>query len=430
MPPRPLPLRFLHSLLAALALVASLAAHAQLTIEIPTASGKQTPIAIAPFVGEVIAPESVTAVIGADLQRSGLFRLVDTSGIAPVSDPPQVQFAEWQRRQAEAIVIGSVNARPDGRYAVRFFLLETAKQQNLAAFEFVVPAVQLRATAHKIADIVYEKLTGEKGVFSTRIAYVVKRGNRYDLQVADWDGAGAQTILTQDEPIMSPSWSPDGSRLAYVSFETRNALVYVQELVSGQRRKIVNLNEQVSAPAWSADGNSLALSVWRNGAKHIFTMPIAGGELRQLTDGNSINTEPAFSPDGKTLFFMSDRGGGPQIYRVSVTGGMATRVTFEGGYNASPSVSPDGKQLAYLSRDGGRYRIAVLDIDSQQVTYLSDGPADERPSFAANGRTVLYAGQSGGRGTLHTVSIDGRVKQRLSAASGNVQEPAWGPIPR
>jgi TolB protein len=413
-------------LLCALTLVT----RAQLTIDIPTAAGKQTPIGVSAFSGEVVLPEGISETVASDLARSGLFRIVGAQGIAVVGEPTQVPYGEWARRQAEAVVIGSVTPRGDGRYAIRFFVTDVQKQMSLAGYEFVVPPVQLRATAHKIADIVYEKLTGERGVFSTRIAYVVRRGVRYDLQVADWDGANAQAVLSQDEPIMSPSWSPDGSRLAYVSFETRVAQVYVQELVSGARRRIISLTEQVSAPAWSPDGGTLALSVWKAGAKHIFTLPLAGGEMKQLTDGGAINTEPVWSPDGSAVYFMSDRGGGPQIYRVSPTGGAAARVTFEGSYNASPTVAPDGKSIAYLSRDGGRYRIALLETDSQQVTYLTDGPADERPSFAANGRAVLYAGLSGGRGTLHTVSVDGRIRQRLSSAMGNVQEPAWGPIPR
>lgn len=419
----------LRSLIACSTVMLALTAHAQLTIEVTTQAGKQIPVAISPFVGEVALPQPLTQTISNDLQRTGLFRMVNTAGITPVAEPRQVAYADWAGRQAQAVVIGSTSPRADGKVDIRFHLVDVASQGVLTAFEFSVPPVLTRATAHKIADIVYEKLTGDKGVFSTRIAYVVRRPGRSEIQVADWDGVNPVTVLAQTEPIMSPAWSYDGSKVAYVSFERRKAEIYVQDLATGQRRLLASFRGSASAPTWSPDGSRLAVVLTRDGTSQIYLLNAGGGEPQRITNSGAIDTDPVFSPNGSTIFFTSDRGGAPQIYRMPASGGGAQRVTFEGGYNASPTISPDGKQLAYINREGGRYRVALLELDSQQVNYLTDGPQDDRPSFAPNGRTILYEA-GGSRGTLATVSTDGRVKQRLSTSLGNVQAPSWGPFPR
>ncbi len=408
--------------------LAAFDASAQLTIDITTSAGRQIPLAIVPFGNENVN-QNVTTVIGADLARSGLFKLVATNGVTPLpTEPSQVNFPEWTGRGAEALVIGAMLAQPDGRIEVRFRLFDVARQVQLASFSYVIAATQLRATAHRIADEIYEKLTGDKGAFSTRIAYVIKRGSRYELQVADADGASAQTVLASNESIISPKWSPDGSRIAYVSFENKKATVVVQNLASGERRTVANFKGNNSAPAWSPDARNLVVTLTKDGTSQLYLIPAAGGEATRISESAAIDTEAEFSPDGGMIAFISDRSGGPQIYRMPASGGQPQRLTFEGSYNVSPRFSPDGKNIAFVQREGGKFRIATLDIASGQVQVLTDGPLDESPSYAPNGRTILYETQSGGRGSLAAVSSDGRVKQRLSAQSGDVRNPAWGPL--
>jgi TolB protein len=325
-------------------------------------------------------------------------------------------------------VLGSVAARPDGRFEVRFRLYDVVKQTALGGVAYTLTKAQVRATAHRISDYVYEKLTGEKGVFSTRIAYVVKRGTRFELQIADADGAGEETALASFEPIISPAWSPDGKRLAYVSFENKKPVVYVHSLLDGKRHVAANFKGSNSAPAWSPDGSRLAVALSRDGGSQLFIVNADGSGLRRLSNSAGIDTEPVFSPDGQTIYFTSDRGGSPQIYRMPSGGGDAQRVTFEGSYNVSPRISRDGKSLAYIARNGGKFQVALLDLASRQALTLTDSDKDESPSFAPNGRMILLATVIGGRGVLSAVSSDGRVKQRLSIAAGDVREPAWGPF--
>jgi TolB protein len=423
-------LRQLFAILFALAWVTP-HAHAALTIEIIGAGANQIPIAIAPFRSEEqLAQQQLTPVIGADLVRSGLFRAVDAGGIVPMPyEPDQVNYAQWRARGAEALVIGTVAPTGDGRYEVRFRLMDVVKGSQLAGFVYTVTAPQLRLTAHKIADVIYEKLTGDRGVFATRITYIVKRGTRFELQVADADGYGAQTVLTSNEPIISPSWSPDGTRLAYVSFERKKPVVYVQSLTSGQRNAVANFLGSNSAPAWSPDGRRLAVVLTKDGPSQIYSIPADGGNATRLTTSAAIDTEPNFSPDGQWILFTSDRGGSPQIYRMPAAGGQPQRLTFEGTYNVSPRHSPDGKSFTFIQRQGGgRFSVAVQDFASRQLQLLTDGAIDESPSFAPNGRMILYASETRGRGILAAVSSDGRVKQRFSEAGGDVREPAWGPL--
>jgi TolB protein len=414
--------------IVASALVWGGAGHAQLTIEIIGGGATQTPIAVVPFAGESDFPLGVTGVIGADLQRSGLFRLVDSNGPRPAT-PQEVRYPDYRSRGAEAVVIGSMQPAGGGQVTLRFFLLDAVKQTQITAFSYIVTPSQFRAVAHKIADVIYEAMTGDKGVFSTRIAYIVKQGRRHMLQVADADGFNPLTIVTSDEPLLSPSWSPDGTRLAYVSFENRKPVVYVQELASGRKQAVANFRGNNSAPAWSPDGRRMVVTLTKDGNSQMYLINADGSGAQHIASSSTIDTEANFAPDGASILFVSDRGGTPQIYRFTFANGAVERMTFEGAYNTTPRVAPDGKSFAFLKRDGGRFNIAVQDIASRQVQVLTQGGTDESPSFAPNGRMILYASVQGGRGILAAVSSDGRVKQRLSSASGgDVREPAWGPL--
>jgi TolB protein len=416
------------SIFLLLALVCT-GARAQLSIEITGGGANQIPIGVLRFVGEDALPQSISDIVEADLQRSGRFRMLYAGNVAPLpSEAGQVDFGDWKIRNADALVIGSVVRLADSRFEARFRLFDVPKQTQIGGVAFTLNAQQVRTTAHRIADMVYEKLTGDRGVFSTRIAYVVKQGTRYELQIADADGAGAQTALASREPIMSPAWSPDGTRLAYVSFENKKPVVYVHSLVSGQRQAVANFKGSNSAPAWSADGKQLAVVLSKDGGSQIYLIGADGSNPRRITSSASIDTEPFFAPDGQSIYFTSDRGGSPQIYRMSASGGEPARVTFDGSYNVSPRISGDGKTLIYIARDGGRFQLRSLDLASRQGQTLTDGQHDESPSFAPNGKMILYATQTGNRGSLAAVSSDGRVKQRLSVQAADVREPAWGPF--
>ena len=416
-------------LVAALLSFAACPVLAQLSIEITGAGANRIPIAIAPFAGEAALPQGITAVMRADLERSGLFRALEVPPLLPQpSEASSVNYAEWKSRLADALVLGSVAARADGRFEVRFRLYDVVKQSSIGGVAYTMSREQLRATAHRIADYVYEKLTGEKGVFSTKIAYVVKRGARYELQVADADGANEQAMLVSNEPIISPAWSPSGKRIAYVSFQNKKPIVYVQDVEVPKQNVVANFKGSNSAPAWAPDGSKLAVALSRDGNSQIYLINPDGSNPRRLSSSGGIDTEPNFSLDGQWLYFTSDRGGSPQIYRMPAAGGEAQRITFEGSYNVSPRVSPDGKSLAYIMRNGGKFQAALLDLNTRQVQVLTDSEFDESPSFAPNGRQILLATVIGGRGVLSAVSSDGRVKQRLTLSAGDVREPAWGPL--
>ncbi len=426
-------LRFFRLLLPllAVAMLAATPARAQLTIEIVGGAGTAIPIAIVPFDGENSYPLGITGVVGADLSRSGLFRLVDYAGIEPrPTRTEEVRTADWRARGADAVVVGSMRPLGDGRVDVRFALVDAVKQSELVAMSYVVTPAQFRVTAHKIADVIYEKMTGDPGVFSTRIAYIAKQGARYQLNVAEADGYNPQTIVTSNEPLLSPAWSPDGMRLAYVSLENKKPVVYVQSLATGQRQAIANFRGSNSAPAWSPDGRKLAVTLTKDGGSQIFLINPDGSGVQRLMNSPGIDTEANFTPDGKALLFTSDRGGTPQIYRYNLGAGSIERLTFDGNYNVSARATPDGKGFVFVRREDSRFQIAIQDYATRQVQVLTAGPLDESPSVAPNSKLILYAAEQGGRGILAAVSSDGRVKQRLVAPATDVREPAWGPLPR
>ncbi len=410
-------------------LLVSVAARAQLTIDIVGVGAQQIPVAVAGFAGSDASAQQMSAVIEADLARSGLIKTVNSNGLPKSGDISAIPFSELKTRGADATVIGSLAPAANGLIAVSFRLVDVPKQEQLTGLVFNVADKDLRATAHRIADIVYERLTGEKGVFSTRLAYVAKSPGRFQLIVADSDGFNAIPVVNSVEPIISPSWSPDGSRLAYVSFEGRKPSVYVQNVSTGQRALLTRASGNQSAPAWSPNGDRIVFASSQAGGTQLFVAGADGSNATRLTNSGAIDTAPNWAPDGR-IYFMSDRGGSPQIYRISGDGGNAERVTFEGNDNANPRVAADGKSMVFVKREGSRYMLAVQDFASRQVQVLTQGPVDESPSFAPNGKLIVYASVYNGKGILAAVSADGRVKQRLGASNADVREPAWGPLPK
>jgi TolB protein len=421
-------LRLLFALLISLT---ALRAGAAMTIEIIGGATNQMPIAVLPFAqtaAEAGRPDrllSVAQVVAADLGRSGYFRMLDTRDSMTPSDPRTLALSVWRGRGADAVLIGQVLPADAGRLEVRFWLMDAVRQTEIAAMSYLTAPNGLRVVAHKIADAVHEALLGEPGSYSGRIAYVLKRGGRYELQVADADSQNAATITTSPEPLISPAWSPDGTRLAYVSFEDKKPVIYVQNLADGKRRAVARFRGSNSAPAWSPDGRTLAVALSKDETSQIYLLDVDTGVASRFTRGGALDTEPVFSPDGRWLYFTSNRGGSPQIYKAALTDGRASRVTFDGSYNVSPALSPDGRTLAFVHRRENRFHIAALELASGQVRVLTDTVNDESPSFAPNGRQILYATLINGRGVLATVSVDGKIRQRLSQ-SGDLREPTWG----
>src|SRR3989338_6890505 len=420
-------LRVLQGMVGLLLLMQASMASAVLTIEIVGAGENQIPIAIVPFGGDARVAQTINEVVTGDLRRSGLFRLVDPTGKSP-HVPAEVSYPDWEVRGAEALAIGTVVTQ-GGRVEARFRLLDVVKQTELIAQAVSASEKQIRAIGHRIADLIYEKLTGDKGVFSTRIAYVNRQGKKFSLIVADSDGHNEQAVLTQNEPIMSPAWSPDGGQLAYVSFETGHAVVYVQSLYTNQRRVLADFRGSNSAPAWSPDGKQMALVLTRDGSSQIYLSRPDGSDIRRITFSGAIDTEPHFSPDGQYLLFTSDRGGSPQIYRMPAKGGPTERLTFGEGANFSPRHSPDGKNFVFAHLNNGRFHIAIQDFQTGQMSLLTEGGWEKKPSFAPNGKLILFAREARDRGILATVSSDGRVKQHMFTQSGDAREPVWGPYP-
>lgn len=400
---------------------------AQFRVEVSGVGLTQVPIAIAAFRGDESAPQKIGAIVQADLERSGQFKSVDTSAVQ-LDETSRPDMSAWRQKNSDALVAGSITRLADGRYDIRVRLWDVVRGQDLGGQSYAVVAGDLRLAAHRVSDFVYEKLTGDKGIFSTRIAYVTKNGQHYNLWVADADGENAQSALNSPEPVISPSWAPSGSQLAYVSFESRKPVVYVHDVATGKRRLVANFKGSNSAPAWSPDGKSLAMTLSRDGGSQLYVMDSAGGEPKRLAQSSAIDTEPTFTSDGKTIYFVSDRGGSPQIYRMPASGGNPERVTFSGTYNISPSLSPDGRWLAYISRVSGAFKLHVMDLSSGAVSAITDTNADENPSFSPNSRLIIYATQLQGKEALMTSTLDGKIKARLAGQNGDIREPDWGPM--
>ena len=413
-------------------------AHAALTIDISGGSEAALPIAVVPFgrdgpSGNV--PTDISEVIINDLERSGRFAALARNKL--VSRPAsfkQVNSADWRLTGSEALVIGNIQLLPQHRARVRFELIDVPRGSLIKSRLFDIGLNQLRQVGHHIADLVYEALTGQRGAFNTRIAYITAspprgRAELYELKIADADGYNDHRILSSREPLLSPAWSPDGQQLAYVSFETGRPEIWVHNIATGQRRSVAKWKRLNSAPAWSPDGKRLAVSLSRDGNPEIYLLNLASGALTRLTNSSAIDTEPAWMPDGNSLLFTSNRGGGPQIYRIATRGGRPTRVTFEGDYNAAASVSPNGKQVAMVHRQSGAYKIAVMTLSDNRMSVLSNGGMDESPSFSPNGQMIVYAAErNGGASTLNSISVGGDAQQGLSHERDSAREPAWAPF--
>jgi len=411
-------------------------ARAELVIEITGGSEAALPIAVVPFGSEGIpATEDISTIIKNDLERSGRFApLPQQDLISTPHEKSEINFKDWRLLRSEGLLIGKVSSADGLTYQVQFQLFDVYKSQQLVGKRYQVPASSLRRVAHQISDQIYQALTGEKGVFSTRLAFVSVLKNaagkqRYALQIADSDGANPRTVLQSKQPILSPSWSPEGERLSYVSFENGRAEVFTQAMQSGKRSSVASFKGINSAPSWSPDGKKLAMTLSKGGNAEIYVLDIASQALSRVTHSSqAIDTEAVWMPNSQALIFTSDRGGRPQIYKVPADGGRAERLTFEGLYNASPDISPDGRYLAMVHGQKGKFYIAVQDLKSGAVQVLTEGGKDESPSFAPNGRLILYATEQKGKGVLAVVSVDGRFHQRIGDTGIDVREPAWSPI--
>ena len=434
-PMRKLSSSFAVVLLAVAALFAGPAAAQSLNVDIVGGVKTATPIVVVPFAQAGGAPLStdVADVISNDFNRSGKFRSLAKSDIVEFpAKGADIKFATWRLLKQDYITVGRINDAGGGMLRVEYELWDVNKQQSLLAQAFTVPAGDLRGVAHQIADQIYEKITGVRGAFWTRIAYItaVGLGNNttYSLIVADSDGFNPQVVARSKESLLSPAWSPDGRKIAYVSFESGNSNIYIQDITTGSRQLISSHKGINGAPAFSPDGRKLALALSYVGNPEIFVLDLASRQETRLTNNLAIDTEPTWAPDGQSIYFTSDRSGRPQIYQVSASGGAAERLSFQGQNNLKASVSYDGKQIAMVQGNGNVYRIAILDRSmGGQVRFVSPGPIDDAVSFAPNASMLLYAATEGSRGVLYSVSNDGMVRQRLALADGNVQEPAWGP---
>ena len=400
------------------------------TIEISGGGTKQINIAVMPY-KETAADKTnslMHQIIAADLYRSGFFRPLDVDGL--INKPSilsEINYPEMTAIEAQVMTLGQIEVS-NNRIKVNWFLVDINKKTILTTMEFSGPASQYRAIAHKISDTIYEKITGIPGVFSTRISYISKNKGRYSLNVADADGFNAQSVVGSPQPLISARWSPDGTKFAYVSFEKKKPIIYIQSLITGQRTVLANFKGNNSSPAWSPDGKRLAIVLTYNANSQIYLIDPDGSNLKPLIQSAHIDTEPVWSPDGKFIYFTSDRGGRPQIYKVPSSGGEPQRISFEGNQNLNPNISPDGKMLTYVMQDEGRFRVVLHDLQSGQITKITDGPFDEAPKFAPNGHVVLYAHKINGSGELSTVSIDGVVRQSFNIHADDIREPAWGPF--
>ena len=417
--------------LAALGLgFASLPSYAQMSIEITGVGQSLYPIAVMRFKDESKLPISITDIIRQDLARSGYFKNTE-NGNASESDEGTPNYKSWAARGADALVVGSIVQKDVNQFEIQYKLFDVRKSMSLGGLNLTSSTDNLRAVAHKIADDIIFKLLGERGIFSTRLSYVIKDGKRFRLVISDADGQNIRNAMASGDPIISPSWSPDGKKVAYVSFEDRKPVIYVHELATGRRIALSNQKGNNSAPGWSPDGKKLAISLSKDGNTQIYSINSDGSGLKRLTRGRTIDTEPQYSPDGQYIYFTSDRGGQPQIYRMRADGEQsegAKRVSFKQGFVTSPRISPDGKYMAYIANIGGAFRLYIMNLATGDTQALTDGTTDESPSFAANGKYVLYSTKVGGKRVLAAVSVDGNSKQVLSIPGSDVRQPSWGPF--
>jgi TolB protein len=418
-------------------LLACTQAQAILQIEITQGASSTLPIAIVPFDDSQVPgglPVDIAKIISDDLTRSGRFKVLSRSDLlARPSTESQINFRNWQALGQDSLVIGKITADATGKPTVQFQLFDVYKNQQLTGFSIPSKRSDLRAVAHRISDLIYEKITGQKGAFSTRMAYVTSTRNSagkhaYKMQVADADGFGARTVVSSSEPLMSPAWSPDGRKLSYVSYERGRSSIYTQTLSTGSRVKVKSFKGINGAPAWSPNGQNLALTLSKDGSADIYVYSVKNRTFRRLTTSYAIDTEPGWSPDGREILFTSDRGGKPQIYKVNASGGAPKRITFEGSYNARARFSPDGKSICMVHRVNGDYRIAQLDLKTGFIHVLTTGKLDESPTYAPNSSMILYSTNDGLKSILAAVSSDGKVHQKLRLVGGDVREPAWSPF--
>lgn len=411
-------------------LLLSIGSSSVYALEIVITQGNEAalPIAVAPFPG--------SGIVANDLRLSGEFSPLDSRKmLSQPSHISEVNYTDWRLLEVPTLLVGrTVNGERGRQLEVQ--LINVYRQQLMAHYRFSLgrgDAKRMRKIAHAISDLVYKKLTGVEGIFRTHVAYVSVKKQRngkriYTLEIADFDGKNAQVLLTSSAPLLSPSWSPDGKKLAYVSFENRRSEVWIQEVYTGKRTKLASFQGKNSAPAWSPDGRQLALSLSRDGNSEIYLLNLKQKTIQRLTKNRAADTEPVWSPDGRSIAFLSDRSGRPQIYQMSARGGRAERLTFKGRYNTTPDWSADGQQITFLQGEGGRYRIAVLDLKSGVVRVVTNNRQDESPSFAPNGRLIVYATQQNNRGVLEIAAADGGSVQRLSLPGKDVREPAWSPL--
>jgi TolB protein len=421
--------------LLALCLFAAGAARADLVVKITKGVSQPTPIAVVPFAwkGSGSAPVNISKVVGDDLQRSGLFEPLPASQmLARPTSSADVHFTNWRAVNVNYLVIGSVSTSGD-RSTVRFRLFNVYTGQQLLGYELPGKTANLRFTAHIVSNMVYEALTGTRGAFATRIAYIEETSAHgpWELVVADADGANTQSIVSSKRLLMSPDWSPDGKKIAYVQYGNTQSKIYIQNVATGKRRKVLSRPGVNSAPVFSPDGSKLVVALSSSpGVTDLYILNIANGSLHRLTHGSGINTEPSWMPDGSAIVFTSDRGGSPQIYKKPLNGGRAKRLSWTGSYNTRPVVSPDGKRIALVHREHGNLKIGILDLDTGNMKILTDGPLDRSPTFAPNGALILYDSLTrSGQHVLATVSVDSRVREELSGTTGGLSQPAWGPFP-
>lgn len=427
-------MRALYLVVLSLAMLLALPSHAQLTIEITRGRDAATVIAVSPIGSAQSLPEDISAIVDANLERSGYFKPINRQSM--LSFPRQeseVHYRDWRILDAEYVVVGNLQPLDGGRVRVEFSLLQVNNERRILSQSIEGTTNELRDIAHYISDKVYEAITGIRGAFGTRIAYIAAQplGNgrhQYRLMVADADGARERMLLESRQPIMSPAWSPDGRQLAYVSFETGRPAIFRQVLASGQREQMTDFRGLNGAPSWSPDGQKLAFVLSKDGNPEVYTMEIASRRLTRVTNHFAIDTEPSWTPDGRALVFTSDRGGAPQIYKVTLSNMQVERITFQGNYNARPSLSADGRTLVMVHRDGGGFTIASQDLKTESVRVLTDSALDESPSVAPNGAMLIYATKRGEKSILAAVSLDAGVRYLLPARQGDVREPAWSPF--